>query len=131
MKPRIARACRGYLTAIEKWDEAKHAFVPTVYSDSLPLIWSYYPSAENFDTPQNVPRCIDVVRYVPKQQGFDLQIWSDSGVLRPSKFRLFLENRGTFQFTVLVSADDVAPERIPFRVTWDGENWPPHVEMGA
>ena len=128
VKGRIAHACRGHLVAVEEWDGASQAFVP-VFSDSVPLLWSYYARAETFDIPQNVPLCVDVLICKQECPGIDLQIWSNNGVLRPSKLAPFREKSGTYRFKVLVSANDIAPKLIVFKVTWDGTNWPPQVEV--
>jgi hypothetical protein len=130
-KARTAIACRAYLVGVDEWDRESQAFVPTVYSAPLPLIWSYYPSTETFDIPPNLSRAVDIVRYVPETQGFDLQLWNNSGVLRPLAYDPFLQKRGTFRFTVSVSAMDIPSRRLAFKVTWDGDNWPPRVEEDA
>ncbi len=87
-----------------------------------------YARVETFDIPQNVPFCVDVVRYTQEDRGPDLQIWDNNGVLRPSKLEPYRKKYGTYRFSVLVSADDIAPERIDFKVTCDEKTWPPCVE---
>jgi len=128
VKRRIAHACRGHLVAFEEWDDASRAFVP-VFSDSVPLLWSYYAQAETFDIPQNVPLCVDVLVCKKEPPGVVLQIWAkEDPPLKPDKLEPFGKKPGTYRCKVLVSADDAQPEPIVFEVTCDATNWPPRPE---
>lgn len=128
-KCRIAKDCRAYLSVIEKWNDDENSFTMTNYRDCLPLIWAYDQQTPTVDLPNGVDRHIDVVMYAPETPASTLQLYSSSHEhFVPSQYEHLLDNYGVFRFTVLVCADDITPERIRFKVEWDGE-WPPEAEI--
>jgi hypothetical protein len=130
LKPRIATKCQAWLISVEA-DDGQGNFKPTVFKDSIPLIWSYNAEAETIDIAQRVNRYLDLVRIQDNLPGFQPQMRSHSGnVMMPLRYHhLFSENR-TLRFTVLVSAQDIKPQRIQVVVS-RGDQWPPRAEMAS
>jgi hypothetical protein len=129
-KPRIATKCQGWLTNVEVRDE-QGGFKPTIFKDSIQLIWSYNSEAETIDIAQGVNRYLDLVRIQDDARGFQPQLRSHSGnVLSPIRYQhVFGENRA-LRFTVLVSAHDVKPQKRQIVVS-RGEQWPPQAWMAS
>lgn len=120
-KSLVLRGCRGYLTRIVDLNTKK----PLLY-ETFPLIWSYDPGREWFDLPHGPTPTIDVVRYGLDDPFFLPCLRGANGAtLKPNKFDGTLLAKGTYEFTVLVVGEDVAPELRTFSVTYDGQNWPP------
>jgi len=130
VKRKTAYGCQGYLIGLDEWNEERQRF-ETVFSDTRPLIWSRDPHTQKLDISKKIPRIFDVVLYNRGHAGLDLQLWSEGGpVLRPPELQAFREKSGKFRFRVRVSAFDLPPKEIAFKVTWDGKNWPPKLEEG-
>lgn len=122
-KPRIARQVKVWLTNVERKQEGN--FKPTIFRDSIPLIWSYDAESEYADVPKNVIRYADLVRIQSDSSEFEPQMRSRSGgILRPLRLEHLFNEAGTLRFTVVVSAENIAPQETKVVVTWDG-NWPP------
>lgn len=123
VKPRIAQDVRAWLVNVE--EQVDGEFQPTIFRDSMPLIWSYNAEVDSADMPQSVSRHVDVVRIQSDLPGYEPCLRAHDGtVLRPLRFKPLFERYGVFRFTVLVSAQDVAPQQVKLVIRWDG-NWPP------
>lgn len=130
IKPRIAAKCQAWLVNVERRDEHGQ-FKPTVFKDSIPLIWSYNAKADTVDIAQRINRYVDLVRIQDDVPGLQPQLRSHSGdVLLPHRFGPLFRENGTYRFTVLVSAQDVQPEQIRVLVT-RAEQWPPKAELAT
>jgi hypothetical protein len=129
-KSRIATKCQGWLVDVEATD-GQSGFKPTIFKDSIPLIWSYNAEAETVDMACGVNRYLDLVRICDDSQGFHPQLRSHSGsILSPLRYQhLFNDNR-TLRFTVLVSGQDVTPQTIRVIVS-RGEQWPPRAQVSS
>lgn len=129
-KSRIATKCQGWLVNVEVAN-GQGGFKPTIFKDSIPLIWSYNAQAETVDIAQGVNRYLDLIRIQDDSPGFEPQLRSHSGaVLRPLRYQhLFSENQ-TLRFTVLVAAQDIEPQKIPVIVS-RGEQWPPQAQLSS
>jgi len=127
-KPRIATRCQAWLIDVETSD-GKGAFKPTIYKDSIPLIWSYNAEAETADIAQDVNRYLDLVRIQNDVPGFQPQLRSRSGaVFSPFRYQPLFRDNGTLRFTILVSAQDIKPAKIRVVVS-RSEQWPPNAEF--
>lgn len=112
----LAKEIRAYLVGIEK-KQADGTFASTLYCDSIPLAWScrgdqaYGP----IDLPNGVSQFIDVVTVRSISSAFRLEVKP-----MPQRYVGFLQDQGTFRFTVQVSGENVKPvfQRIQF--TWVG-----------
>jgi hypothetical protein len=122
-KPRPALKCRAFLSNVEQLKDGK--FVPTAYHDSIPLTWSFNAEIDSVDIPKGVRRYLDVVRIQSDQKGFDPQF-------RPKHIPLMYQHifreYGTYRFTVVLSADDIAPVSVEVPIQWTGD-WPPKVVL--
>jgi hypothetical protein len=78
LKPRIAMKCQGWLVKVEKGDE-QGGFEPTIFKDSIPLIWSYNAEAESVDIAHGVNLYLDLVRIQKDVLGFQPQLRKYSG----------------------------------------------------
>lgn len=111
-KSRIATRCQAWLVNVERQDE-HGLYNPTVFKDSIPLIWSYNAEADTVDIAQGINRYVDLVRIQDDVPGLQPQLRSHSGdVLLPHRYGTLFRENGTYRFTVLVSAQDVQPEQI-------------------
>jgi len=129
-KPRMASRCQAWLVNVESQDDAGQ-FRPTVFKDSIPLIWSYNAEIETVDIPQGINRYVDLARVRSDVDGFQPQLRSHSGeVLFPLRYGPLFTSNGIFRLTVLVSAQDVKPQQIKIVLSWDGA-WPPRAELDS
>jgi hypothetical protein len=130
LKPRIATQCQAWLVDVEAGD-GQGGFKPTIFKDSIPLIWSYNAEAETVNIAQGVNMYLDLVRIQDNSTGFDPQMRSHSGVvLRPLRYLPLFSKNGTLRFTVLVSAQDIKPRQIQVVVS-RGDQWPPKAELAS
>ncbi len=128
-KPRIAQRVRAWLVNIE--EQVDGEFRPTIFRDSMPLIWSYNAEIDAADLPQSINRYVDVVRVQSDQPGYEPCLRAHDGtVLKPLRFAPLFARNGVFRLTVLVSAQDTAPQQIRLILSMDG-NWPPKVHKSA
>ena len=128
LKPRIATKCQAWLIDVETGD-GQGGFKPTIFKDSIPLIWSYNAEAETIDIAQGVNRYLDLVKIQDNLPGFQPQMRSHSGgVLSPLRYQHLFGENGTLRFTVLVSAQDIKPRRIRVVVS-RGDQWPPKAAL--
>jgi len=118
-KPRLARACRAYLTNIET-KSGGASFKPTNYVDSIQLAWSCQPLGDErrpLDLPNGVSQYIDVVATDSATNTFIPQIGPPPLRYIP----LFTAQPETFRFTVQVSGDGVDPEVCRVVFVWKGK----------
>jgi hypothetical protein len=113
----LAKECRAYLVGIEK-KQTNGTFEPTIYCDSIPLAWSCREEKayEPIDLPNGVAQFIDVVSVRNISDKYQLEIRP-----LPQRYVGFLQDRGTFRFTVQVSGENVKPVFIRVQFTWNGE----------
>jgi hypothetical protein len=129
-KPRIARNCQAWLVDVETADE-QGGFKPTIFKDSIPLIWSYNAESETVDIPQGINRYVDLVRIQDDVAGFQPQLRSRSGeVLNIHRYEHLFNTNGILRFTVLVSAQEINPEIIRIVVARIS-TWPPTAELST
>jgi hypothetical protein len=115
----IAKKCRAYLVAVEKFD-SDGKFQPTIYCDSIPLAWSCRgdQAHDPLDLPNGVAQFIDVASTRSLKNAsstFRVEI-------KPTPYRyvdLFAQ-QGTFQFTIQVSGENVKPVFIKIVLVWRG-----------
>jgi hypothetical protein len=106
-KGAMAKACRAYLTAIEKRN-ASGAFENTVYCDSIRLAWACKAESEKYDgldLPSKVSQFIDLLSMRSFGIGLHLQFAAN-------RYQEILRAAGTYRFTVFVSGDNVKPAQI-------------------
>ena len=128
LKPRIATQCQAWLVDVEAGD-GQGGFKPTIFKDSIPLIWSYNAEVETIDIPQGVNRYLDLVKIQDDLPGFQPQMRSHSGdVLSPLRYQHLFSENGILRFTVLVSAQDIKPRQIQVVVS-RGDQWPPKAAL--
>jgi hypothetical protein len=114
---RLAKACRAYLTNVQREDETGHPH-PTQYCDSIQLAWSvrvdeaYGPQ----DLAQGVPYFVDVVSFRD-----DTNIFMPHVHGLPFRYSSIFENQGTYLLTIVVSGDGVKPSKTTIRVEWRGD----------
>ncbi len=129
-KPRIARNCQAWLVDVETADE-QAGFKPTIFKDSIPLIWSYNAESETIDIPQGINRYVDLVRIQDDVDGFQPQLRSHSGAaITIHRYEHLFNANGTLRFTVLVSAQEIKPEIIKIVVTRT-TTWPPTAKLSS
>jgi len=130
IKPRIASRCQAWLVNIESQDSAGQ-FRPTVFKDSIPLVWSYNAEIETVDIPQGINRYVDLARVQSDVDGFQPQLRLRSGgVSIPLQYEYLFKSNGVFRLTVLVSAQEVKPQQIKIVLRRDGA-WPPKAELDS
>ena len=113
----IAKECRAYLVRIEK-KNTNGIFQSTIYCDSIPLAWACREENAygSLDLPNGVAQFIDVVSVRSISNKYRLEIKP-----LPRRYVGFLQDKGTFRFTVQVSGENVKPVFIRIRFTWDGK----------
>ena len=115
----MARDCSAYLIGVEK-QNSQGEFCSTNYCDSIPLAWSCQGNTDRYklmDVPTGVNQYIDVIETTSDSDIFQLQ-------LQTMPFRYsegLLKEKGTFRFTVQVSAQNIDPIAIKFEFSWDGQ----------
>lgn len=128
LKPRIATKCQGWLVDVEV-DDGQGNFKPTIFKDSIPLIWSYNAEVETVDIAQGVNRYLDLVRIQSDLPGLQPQMRKHSGeLLEILRYEHLFKANGRFRFTVHVSASEITPQTIRVIVTRGGE-WPPQARL--
>ena len=118
----IAKSCRAHLTNIEIQND-NGQFEPTIYADSLPLLWSCRNEGEELtpaDLPFGVRQFIDVIATGFNKDGtsyFVPQI-----VPRPYRYEsLFDSTPKILRFTIQVSGESVTPKFIQLIFKWNGK----------
>jgi hypothetical protein len=118
-KERIAKSCSVWLTKIETKDRSG-VFQDTAYSDSIRLAWAPYIDSESFkprDIPHGINQMVDLVYAYPLatqlQRANSLQV-------DPFSYREIWDRKGTFRFTVVLTANGAVPVGRRIIVEWDG-----------
>lgn len=112
----IAKNCCAFLVGVQK-KNPKGKFEPTIYCDSIPLVWScredclYGP----IDLPKDVVHFIDLVTVRSISGEYRLGIKTI-----PFRYAHLLRENGTYRFKVQVSGENVKPKFISVDFSWNG-----------
>lgn len=116
----IAKQCRAYLVDVEKWNISTGEFEPTIYCDSLQLAWSARTNTKEAYLPQDMPRdinqFIDIIYTRNLESGYKIMIEP-----RLHRYESLFKEHGKFQYTVLVSGDNVKPVSVKVVFEWSGD----------
>ena len=126
-KQRIAEKCRPYLARIDRKDTTYGSY-KEVFSENLPLNWSYNTQSSTTEIPHAITKHFDVLHLIKDKYHFIPQFRRDSGkLLELTRTNRLFPRNGVYRFVVLVTADRVATRYLIFTV--DMDQWPPVAEM--
>lgn len=122
LKPRFVRQCRGYLLKIEEIQGDRPV---VVFERTMQCIWEFDNRRDYFDIPLGASPSFNVVMIQDEVQGFSPRMRLSSGkLLTPIPYLHVFQQYGKFQFSGIVTADDLEPLRFAFKIEWRG-TWPP------
>jgi hypothetical protein len=132
LNPDVAVDCRAYLTNVESLESRDGAdqFVPTIYNDSMPLVWSFEPSTQSVVLPKGVKRHFDLLILNEGTPGFDVQLRHPAGEGRiiAEPYQPIFTQSPALRFTVLVGGHASEPALLRLAIRWTGA-WPPHFSV--
>lgn len=129
-----AKECRAYLINIEKKDGIGK-FQPSIYCDSIPLAWSCQNIGEQYNginINKGVNQYFDVLatrhEYTAAEKMYPPPKASSSGAdilypqmkLQPYRYEGIFKEKGTFRFSVQVTAANADPKTIQLILEWNG-----------
>lgn len=115
----IAKQCNAYLTNIEKWNYSANKYEQTDYCDSLMLAWSAR-NIERFrllNLPKGIKWFVDVI----STNAIDKNEYSVETNIEMNRYIDLFKERGKFQYTVMISGDNVKPASCKIVFTWSGD----------
>jgi hypothetical protein len=112
VKPRTASKCQAWLINAAKYDIENNELLGT-FRDTMPLIWSYYPSNTAVDIPKGVDRYIDLLKIYRDEPAVIPQIRADDGsTIMPCCYQHLFTSFGSYEFKVLLTAEEMEPTSI-------------------
>ena len=114
---RIAKNCVPYLVRLEK--TGIDGEDPERFQDSIPLLWSYRDEKEDkaIDIPDGLSAFFDVLYTRSDNDQF---YWCFSAK-EPKRYLPLRNQKDDFIFTILVAAENTAPEKIKLTFKWRGD----------
>lgn len=112
-----ALRCRAWLTKVEAIGDV-HRFA-TIYSDCIPLIWSFDPKTEYVDVPPGITRHVDVAKFSERHKGMFPQFrGADGEAMIPVQYQDLFSQAGCLSLTIMLTSQDFPPTLSRIAVTF-------------